>query len=357
MGFMSVDREPHSPQRAAPARVAWRLGIALTLALVLSALLAAVAHAQSNEDELPVITISASQGSAVIGEEVEVTFTPSGPRDSDLSITIEIALRGPSVDESGTAQKFFGASDSTTSISIPIGSNEHQVPGTTITVSILGGEGYTVGSPSSVSIRIVGQPSAERQSDPQTAPNAAPTSSPVIGNTSVATATVLPGDKLRIDVHDQPENSLELGIGWISMDGSQVVLVGVIRDHILGQTYIIVRHEGSDAVVRRWIPPTSHLIYAIPWDVVNSQFSVPVHVLTAIPLDTRLPEHHMLARRFDGADDRIFAYDANLQQWRHIPNYETFLAMGFLWRNVTAADSTFFDRVSIGPPFPDLGSP
>ncbi len=84
---------------------------------------------------------------------------------------------------------------------------------------------------------------------------------------------------------------------------------------------------------------------------------MPVHVLTAISLNTHVPEHYMLARRFDGADDRIFAYDANLQQWRHIPNYKTFLAMGFLWRNVTAADSTFFDRVNIGPPFPDLSSP
>ncbi len=116
------------------------------------------------------------------------------------------------------------------------------MPGTTLTVSILGGEGYTVGSPSSVSIRIAGQPSAERQSDPQTAPNAAPTSSPVIGNTSVATATVLSSDKLRIDVHGQPDNSLKFGIGWTSTDGSGIILAGVNRDQVLSQTYIIVRH-------------------------------------------------------------------------------------------------------------------
>ncbi len=170
--------------------------------------------------------------------------------------------------------------------------------------------------------------------------------------------TELPGDKLRIDIHGQPDSPLELGVGWISMDGSQVVLVGIIRDRTLGQTYMIARHEGHDRIIRRWIPPNSPLVYSIPWETVNTQFTVPVEVLTAIPLDDRLPEHHMLARRFDGSGDvRIFAFDANLQQWRHIPDYATFQAMGFFWCNVTAADAGFFERITIGPPFPASGTP
>ena len=65
----------------------------------------------------------------------------------------------------------------------------------------------------------------------------------------------------------------------------------------------------------------------------------------------------MLARRFDGADDRIFAFDADLQQWRHIPDWATFQAMGFYWCNVTAADAGFFERITIGPQFPASGTP
>ena len=141
------------------------------------------------------------------------------------------------------------------------------------------------------------------------------------------------------------------------MDGSQTILVGVVRDAHLGQTYIIVRHEGSNRVVRRWVPPNSPLVYAIDWTVVNTQFTVPTAVLLAVPLDSRLPEHHMLVRRFDGGDDRIFAYDAEIQQWRHIPNWPTFQALGFYWCNVTAADARFFDRITEGPPYPATTQP
>ncbi len=181
--------------------------------------------------------------------------------------------------------------------------------------------------------------------------------SAIVGNSGAATATELQGDKLRIDIHDQPDNSFELGIGWVSRDGSSVVLVGVIRDQPLGQTYLIVRHEGHPQIVRRWVPPYSPLIYAIDWPLVIANNSYPVAIITAIPLDHRHPELNMLARRFDGRDDRIFAYDAALQQWRHIPDWPTFQAMGFYWCDVTAADAGFFDRISIGPPYPSSGTP
>ena len=182
-------------------------------------------------------------------------------------------------------------------------------------------------------------------------------SSPHVGSTSAATATELPGDKLRLDIHGQPSNSIQLGIGWVSRDASQVILVGVIRDQTLGQTYLIVRHEGFPHIVRRWVPPYSPLIYAIDWPLVIARFSFPVEVISAIPLDHRHPEPNMLARRFDGFDVRIFVYDATLRQWRHIPDYGTFQAMGFYWCDVTAADSGFFDRIPIGQAIPSSYTP
>ena len=60
----------------------------------------------------------------------------------------------------------------------------------------------------------------------------------------------------------------------------------------------------------------------------------------------------MLVRRFDGQDDRIFAFDATLQQRRHIPDITTFQSLDFHWCDVTAADAALFDRLSVGPPYP-----
>ena len=99
------------------------------------------------------------------------------------------------------------------------------------------------------------------------------------------------------------------------------------------------------------------MVDVIPWDIVISQLTFPVAVIGTIPLDHRLPEPNMLARRFDGADVRIFAYDAELKQWRHIPDWATFQAMGFYLCNVTAADAGFFERITIGPQFPASGTP
>ena len=149
-----------------------------------------------------------------------------------------------------------------------------------------------------------------------------------------------------------PDASLELAIGSISADGMTVVVAGVIRDQTLGQTNLVVRRESDGRIVRRWVPPSSPFVYQIPWAVVNSQFTVPVQVVAAIPLDDQFPEPNMLIRRFDGGDDRILAYDAQLRQWRHVPDIATFQALRFYWCNVTAADARFFERITLGPPLP-----
>ena len=167
----------------------------------------------------------------------------------------------------------------------------------------------------------------------------------------------LPGDRLWLERLDIPGTTIELGIGWFASDASARVVVGIIRDETLGQTYYIARHEGGNCIVRRWIPPYDLIVYQIPWAVVNTEYSVPVDVVSAIPLDHTAPEPNMLVRRFDSDDVRIFAFDPGLLQWRHIPNYATFQAMGFFWCDVTSADATFFERMNEGPPFPVIDTP
>ena len=177
----------------------------------------------------------------------------------------------------------------------------------------------------------------------------------VVGMSAAATASELPGNRLQIQRHDVPGAVLEVGIGSISADGTDVVMGGVIRDATLGQTYLVVRRASDGRIVRRWVPPDSPFVSQIPWAVVNAQFTVPVGVVGAIPLDDQFPEPNLLVRRFDGDDERIFAYDADLMEWRHVPDIAAFQRLGFYWCNVTAADGAFFDRITPGPPYP--GSP
>ncbi len=179
----------------------------------------------------------------------------------------------------------------------------------------------------------------------------------VVGSTSAATATELPGNRLLIQRHDVPDASFELAIGLISADGLTVVMAGVIRDGTLGQTYLVVRRESDGRIVRRWVPPNSPFVYQIPWAVVTTQYTVLVGVAGAIPLDDQFPEPNLLVRRFDGGDDRIFGYDAALGQWRHVPDIATFQALGFYWCNVTAADAAFVARITPGPPYPASPTP
>lgn len=179
----------------------------------------------------------------------------------------------------------------------------------------------------------------------------------VIGGTAAATATELPGNRLLIQRHDVPAGDFELAIGAISADCAHVAMAGVIRDQTWGQTYVVVRRPSDGRIVRRWVPPYSQLVYQIPWPVVNTQYTVPVGVVSAIPMDDQCAQPNLLVRRFDGGDDRIFAYDAGLRQWRHVPDIPTFQWLGFYWCNVTAADSDFFARLSPGPAYPRSAQP
>ena len=164
----------------------------------------------------------------------------------------------------------------------------------------------------------------------------------VIGGTMQAMATEVEG-RVLITRHDGGP-SLVVDIG------------GFIRDESLGQTYQVVRRMDG-MIVRQWVSPNSPLVYQIPWSIVNTQFTVPVGVIMAIPLDDQSGSEGQLVRRFDGSgDDRIFSY-AGMGQWRHVPDPATLQALGFYWCDVTAADSEFFNRISVGPPHPATMQP
>jgi len=160
-----------------------------------------------------------------------------------------------------------------------------------------------------------------------------------------------------IERHDLLGVAIQVGVGRISRDGRTISVAGFVRDASLGQTYAVVRREIDGQVVRRWIPPYSPLVYQVPWPIVNSQYTFPVGVISAIPLDDLHPPPNMLMRRFDGRDDRILAFDSRLGQWRHVPDIPTFQALGFYWCDVTAADAAFFERIIIGPAHPATDRP
>ena len=67
---------------------------------------------------------------------------------------------------------------------------------------------------------------------------------------------------------------------------------------------------------------------------------------------TGVPSPTSWRRRFDGGDDRVWAYDAELGQWVHVPDLATFQARGYYWCDVTGADAAFFDRINQGLPYP-----
>jgi hypothetical protein len=153
---------------------------------------------------------------------------------------------------------------------------------------------------------------------------------------------------------------IEVAIGRLSADRQHVVVGGVIRDASQGQTYLVVQRDSDGKIVRRWVPPDSPLVDLIPWPLVIARYTVPTAVLAAIPLDDQPSAPGQVVQRFDGVDDRLFAYDAALGQWRHVPDIATFQALGFFWCDVTAADFVFFQRLvdgPIGPPYPVSDQP
>ena len=183
----------------------------------------------------------------------------------------------------------------------------------------------------------------------------------LIGENSAAKAWELENNSVLLESHnpDDPDNPGEarFGIGSINRDGTEIVPVGYVRDDSLGQTYAVLRRESNAEIVRRWIAPDSPVALIVPWTEVNSKYTFPVLEIVTIPLDEERPYPNQLVRRFDGGDGRIFSYDADLLQWRHVPDPATFQVLEFYWCDITAADPGFFDRITIGTAHPPTTVP
>lgn len=171
----------------------------------------------------------------------------------------------------------------------------------------------------------------------------------VVGATGSTQAVTVSPSRIRLTSTTTSEAVAEVDVGTISKTG-EVTPLGFLRDGDLGQTYAIVKRESDGLIVRVWVSPTSPLRFLVPWSVVNSQLTLPVDVISALPLDEQYPQPGQLARRFDGGDDRIFYYDGSTSAWRHIPDIATFQSVGAYWCDVTSADNTTFSRMTIGPP-------
>lgn len=175
---------------------------------------------------------------------------------------------------------------------------------------------------------------------------------PIIGKTECATARVTP-TILSIEIRGGA--TLSIPIGWIAPDGLMRVHVGFIRDEDLGQTYSIVRSGADGRVMRHWVAPDDPLVHNIPWAVVNTQYTVPECVVSAVPLDDQYPAQGQLVRRFRSSDVRIFQHVGD-RKWRLVPDEGTFQEMGLYWCNVTSADAEFFSRITISEPFASSGT-
>ncbi len=171
------------------------------------------------------------------------------------------------------------------------------------------------------------------------APAPAPVTEPtIIGDSGYATTYLaVDGQSIELRIHPQAGGP-----------ASHTFAIGsFIRDADLGQTYQIV--AGGK---RRWIAPTSPLVYQVPWAQVNSMYTFASNVVAAIPLDESNPPQGFLVRGMNG---RIVSYDAGM--WRHIPNIPTFQALGYRWCDVNNADAGFFGRISEGSAHPPTSQP
>ncbi len=187
---------------------------------------------------------------------------------------------------------------------------------------------------------------------------------PPLGLTDAARAVLAPdGTAVRLERLDTPGQVLEVSIGSASADVQTVVLGGVIRDAADGQTYFVVRLQPAetDGRVRRlWVPPDSPLVGQIAWPDVIANYTVPTAVLAAIPLYGLPTVPGQALRTIDPDDPRIYRWDAETHQWRHVPDPATFQALGLYWCDVSVADPDFFNRLPdtlLGPPYPASTQP
>ena len=310
------------------------------------------------KDNDPSLTLSATELDVMEGESgnftVKLAANPDSAPDNEAGVEVKVEVSGSDgVTVEPTELTFTSDNwDEAQTVMVMAVLDEDDRDGTaTVTLKALAGtdendrdlQTYTAEFTQTVSILLTepapksvpGTAGTVTRTVTKTVEVPVPAQPNVIGMTGSATATEVDG-RVLITRHD----------GGASL---VVDLGGFIRDADFGQTYQVVR-RADGAIVRQWVSPNSPLVYQIPWAVVNSSFTVPVGVIGSIPLDDMAGAEGQLVRRFDGGDDRIFSYA--MGQWRHVPDIPTFQALGLYWCDVTAADASFFDRISMGAPYP-----
>ena len=163
----------------------------------------------------------------------------------------------------------------------------------------------------------------------ESAPDPGP---PEVGSNNFATVTEGPGEVITITRHD---TGAEL---TVAIGGHVRQAVGDGRG---GQTYLIARNSDGD-VVRRWVAPDSVEVNFVDWPVVEMNYTFPLGVLAAIPLDEQNPRPNQLVQAYGAYEIYVYTTTGG---WRHIPNIPTFEAQGFYWCNVTTGDAEFWLRV------------
>ena len=109
------------------------------------------------DDDLPAITVSAVSSEITEGETAVFELTRSGDMSQALSVTIRVAEteRMLSGSEKGTREVEFAAMSATVEISIPTRDDITIEPPSVVSVTILSGNGYRVGTPNSASISVI----------------------------------------------------------------------------------------------------------------------------------------------------------------------------------------------------------
>ncbi len=316
------------------------------------------------------VTTMATTTTLMFGPGDELTFRPTTASETQLTIEQKLSEWSEWLEITPTATTTvsaigksldFGPGDKLLTFTLPSGVSTATLTftqqGTVVATFVL--EEQQPVPPSSTPKSTSTSSDDDDDDAPAAPPPPPPPSLPrIIGRSAIATAWEYPGDRVFFERHDQPDASFEVGVGWFAGDGTEVVVVGIVRDETLGATYLLVRREADGQIVRRWVPSDSPLVYVIPWDIVNSQYTVPVEVLITVPLDEQHPAPNQLVRRFDsGGGGHIAGYDAALGQWRHVPDVATFQARGYYWCDVIAGDIGFFERTTVGPPYPATTEP
>jgi hypothetical protein len=264
----------------------------------------------------------------------------------------------PATDQRGTARPIDGNGDGTSTCDI--GAYEAATFVAPTSTPVPGAPTATPGATATPAPQTDVASEPAEPAPPTATPTVIPTQTPIgrnpndaaFGNASTSD-NFGPNDSVRLVRNGQTVATVR--VGRMSPTG-EVALAGILREEGTGNTYALVRRESDARVVRRWIGPEDPLRFQLQWASVGQVSTYDVALVSTVPLDETVPQPGQSVRRFDGTDNRIFAWDAASRVWRVVPDVATFQALGLYWCGVTSADETFATRATPGTPFPPAGT-